>query len=109
MNQSDRKQEELKAAMKKLKAEHHKDVEQLKDFINQSRAETSAKDEEIKALLSAKDELKAAYTELEKDMGEMEENYKTHIIEIDARARMELMKEYKNGDHLNWKPHDVIG
>ena len=103
-----RKQEELKAFIKKLKAEHHNDVEKLKDYINQSRAESSAKDGEIKALQSANDELKAAYSQLEKDMGEMDENYQTHILEVDARARMELMKEYKNGDHLNWKPDDVI-
>ena len=108
MNQSDRKQEELKAFIKKLKAEHHNDVEKLKDYINQSRAESSAKDGEIKALQSANDELKAAYSQLEKDMGEMDENYQTHILEVDARARMELMKEYKSGDHVKWKPDDVI-
>ena len=41
-------------------------------------------------------------------MGEMDENYQTHILEVDARARMELMKEYKSGDHVKWKPDDVI-
>ena len=38
----------------------------------------------------------------------MAENYETHILEVDARARMELMKEYKSGEHVNWKPDDVI-
>ena len=38
----------------------------------------------------------------------MDENYQTHILEVDARARMELMKEYKSGDHVKWKPDDVI-
>ena len=38
----------------------------------------------------------------------MAENYETHILEVDARARMELMKEYKSGWHVNWKPDDVI-
>ena len=41
-------------------------------------------------------------------LGEMDENYQTHILEVDARARMELMKEYKSGDHVKWKPDDVI-
>ena len=108
MRQSDKKQEELKAAIEKLKAEHFKDVENLKDFINQARAESSAKDEEIKALQSAKDKWEAAYRQLEKDMGQMSENYETHILEVDARARMELMKEYKSGEHVKWKPDDVI-
>ena len=108
MKQSDKKQEELKAAIEKLKTEHFKDVENLKDFINQARAESSAKDEEIKALQSAKDKWEAAYQKLEKDMGQMAENYETHILEVDARARMELMKEYKSGEHVNWKPDDVI-
>ena len=108
MKQSDRKQEELKAFIKKLKADHHTDVEKLKEYINESRAESSAKDEEIKALQSAKDKWEAAYRDLEKDMGQMSENYETHILEVDARARMELMKEYKSGEHVNWKPDDVI-
>ena len=108
MKQSDKKQEELKAVIEKLKAKHFKDVENLKDFINQARAESSAKDEEIKALQSALDKSEAANRKLEKDMGQMAENYETHILEVDARARMELMKEYKSGDHVNWKPDDVI-
>ena len=69
MKRSDQKQEELKATIEKLKAEHFKDVENLKDYINQARAESSAKDEEIKTLQSALDTSKAAYRELEKDMG----------------------------------------
>ena len=108
MKRSDQKQEELKATIEKLKAEHFKDVENLKDYINQARAESSAKDEEIKALQSAIDKSEAAYHKLEKDMGQMAENYQTHILEVDARARMELMKEYKSGEHVNWKPDDVI-
>ena len=108
MKRSDQRQEELKATIEKLKAEHFKDVENLKDYINQARAESSAKDEKIKTLQSALDTSKAAYRELEKDMGQMAENYETHILEVDARARMELMKEYKSGEHVNWKPDDVI-
>ena len=108
MKRSDQKQEELKATIEKLKAEHFKDVENLKDYINQARAESSAKDEEIKALQSAKDKWEAAYRQLEKDMAQMDENYQTHILEVDARARMELMKEYKSGEHVKWKPDDVI-
>ena len=50
----------------------------------------------------------AANRQLEKDMDQQAENYETHILEVDARARMELMKEYKSGDHVNWKPDDVI-
>ena len=34
MKRSDAKQEELKATIEKLKAEHFKDVENLKDYIN---------------------------------------------------------------------------
>ena len=97
MRRADKKQEELKAA-----------IEKLKDFINQARAESSAKDEEIKALQSAKDKWEAAYRQQEQDMRQMAENYETHILEVDARARMELMKEYKSGEHVNWKPDDVI-
>ena len=108
MKRSDAKQEELKATIEKLKAEHFKDVENLKDYINQARAESSAKDEEMKALQSALDKSEAANRKLEKDMGQMAENYETHILEVDARARMELMKEYKSGEHVNWKPDDVI-
>ena len=108
MKQSDKKQEELKAIIEKLKAKHFQDVENLKDFINQARAESSAKDDEIKALQSARDKWEAAYRQQEKDMGQMAENYETHILEVDARARMELMKEYKSGEHVNWKPDDVI-
>ena len=91
MNQSDRKQEELKAFIKKLKADHRNDVEKLKEYVNESRAESSSKDEEIKALKSAKDKWEAAYRQQEKDMRQMAENYETHILEVDARARMELM------------------
>ena len=108
MKQSDRKQEEQKAAFELERVEYQKEIAQLKDFVNQARAESSAKDEEIKALTSIRNDMKAAYTQLEKDMGDMEENYKIHLIEIDARARMELMKEFKKGDHLNWKPDEVI-
>ena len=108
MKRSHAKQEELKATVEKLKAEHFKDVENLKDYINQARAESSAKDEKMKALQSALEESEAAYRQLEKDMGQMAENYETHILEVDARARMELMKEYKSGEHVNWKPDDVI-
>ena len=108
MKRSDAKQEELKATIEKLKAEHFKDVENLKDYINQARAESSAKDEEIKALQSALEKSEAANRQLEKDMDQQAENYETHILEVDARARMELMKEYKSGDHVNWKPDDVI-
>ena len=108
MKQSDRKQEELKAFIKKLKSDHHNDVEKLKEYVNESRAESSAKDEEIKALQSARDKWEAAYRQQEQDMRQMTENYETHILEVDARARMELMKEYKSGEHVNWKPDDVI-
>ena len=108
MKQSDAKQEELKATIEKLKAEHFKDVENLKDYINQARVESSAKDEKMKALQSALEKSEAAYRQLEEDMGQMAENYETHILEVDARARMELMKEYKSGEHVNWKPDDVI-
>ena len=44
MKRSHAKQEELKDTIEKLKAEHFKDVENLKDYINQARAESSAKD-----------------------------------------------------------------
>ena len=108
MKQSNNKQEELKAFIKKLKVDHHNDVEKLKDYINQSRAESSAKDKEIEALKSASNKWEVAYHQLEKDMSQMSENYETHILEVDARARMELMKEYKSGEHVNWKPDDVI-
>ena len=108
MKRSDAKQEELKATIEKLKAEHFKDVENLKDYVNMARAEASAKDEKMKALQSALEKSEAANRELEKDMGQMAENYETHILEVDARARMELMKEYKSGEHVNWKPDDVI-
>ena len=108
MNQSDRKQEELKAFIKKLKADHHNDVEKLKEYVNESRAESSAKDKEIEALKSANNKWEVAYHQLEEDMSQMSENYETHILEVDARARMELMKEYKSGEHVNWKPDDVI-
>ena len=108
MKRSDAKQEELKATIEKLKAEHFKDVENLMDYINQARAESSAKDEKMKALQSALEKSEAANRQLEKDMGQMAENYETHILEVDARARMELMKEYKSGEHVNWKPDDVI-
>ena len=108
MKRSDAKQEELKATIEKLKAEHFKDVENLKDYVNQARAESSAKDKEIEALRSAKDKWEAAYRQQEQDMHQMAENYETHILEVDARARMELMKEYKSGDYVNWKPDDVI-
>ena len=108
MKRSDAKQEELKATIEKLKAEHFKDVENLKDYINQARAESSAKDERMKALQSALEKSEAANRQLEKDMGQMAENYETHILEVDARARMELMKEYKSGEHVKWKPDDVI-
>ena len=80
MRRSDKKQEELKAAIEKLKTEHFKDVENLKDYINQARAESSAKDEEIKALQSAKDKWEAAYRQSVKDMAQMDENYQTHIL-----------------------------
>ena len=108
MKRSNAKQEELKATIEKLKAEHFKDVENLKDYVNQARAESSAKDKEIEALRSAKDKWEAAYRQQEQDMRQMAENYETHILEVDARARMELMKEYKSGEHVNWKPDDVI-
>ena len=108
MNRSHAKQEELKATIEKLKAEHFKDVENLKDYINQARAESSAKDEKMNALQSALDKSEAARRELEKDLDRQAENYETHILEVDARARMELMKEYKSGWHVNWKPDDVI-
>ena len=108
MKRSDAKQEELKATIEKLKAEHFKDVENLKDYINQARAESSAKDKEIEALKSANKKWEVAYHQLEEDMSQMSENYETHILEVDARARMELMKEYKSGEHVNWKPDDVI-
>ena len=108
MKQSDKKQEELKAFIKKLKADHHTDVEKLKEYVNESRAESSAKDEEIKTLQSARDKWEAAYRQQEQDMKQMAENYETHILEVDARAQMELMKEYKSGWHVNWKPDDVI-
>ena len=108
MNRSHAKQEELKAYIEKLKAEHFKDIENLKDYINQARAESSAKDEKMKALQSALDKSEAARRELEKDLDRQAENYETHILEVDARARMELMKEYKSGEHVNWKPDDVI-
>ena len=108
MNRSHAKQEELKAYIEKLKAEHFKDIENLKDYINQARAESSAKDEKMKALQSALEKSEAANRQLEKDMGQMAENYETHILEVDARARMELMKEYKSGEHVNWKHDDVI-
>ena len=62
----------------------------------------------LSALQSALEKSEAANRQLEKDMGQMAENYETHILEVDARARMELMKEYKSGDHVNWKPDDVI-
>lgn len=84
------------------------EIAMLKDSVNQARGESSAKDEEIEAFTSAKGEMEAAYAQLEKDMADMEENYKTHLMEIDARTRMELMKEYKIGEHLNWKPDEVI-
>ena len=108
MNRSHAKQEELKAYIEKLKAEHFKDIENLKDYINQARAESSAKDEKMNALQSALDKSEAARRELEKDLDRQAENYETHILEVDARARMELMKEYKSGWHVNWKPDDVI-
>ena len=108
MKRSDQKQEELKATIEKLKAEHFKDVENLKDYVNQARAESSAKDEKMKALQSALDKSEAANRQLEKDFDRQAENYETHILEVDARARMELMKEYKGGWHVNWKPDDVI-
>ena len=108
MKRSDAKQEELKATIEKLKAEHFKDVENLKDYVNMARAEASAKDEKMKALQSALEKSEAANRQLEKDMDQQAENYETHILEVDARARMELMKEYKSGDHVNWKPDDVI-
>ena len=97
MKRSDAKQEELKATIEKLKAEHFKDVENLKDYVNMARAEASAMDEKMKALQLALEKSEAANRELEKDMGQMAENYETHILEVDARARMELMKEYKSG------------
>lgn len=103
-----KKQQEQKVVFDLEKAELLKEIAMLKDFVNQARGESSAKDEEIKALSSAKIEMEAAYAQLEKDMVAMEENYQTHLLEIDPRTRMELMKEYKSGDHLQWKPDEVI-
>ena len=64
MLRSDAKQEELKATIEKLKAEHFKDVENLKDYVNQARAESSAKDKEIEALKAANKKWEVAYHQL---------------------------------------------